>query len=143
MEKTKEILKRVESDDFEKIDKLSTPKDSGGIYIIKEKEGSIFYIGSSSKRSLYKRVIEEHVEGKRKSVLRKKLVEKWENRKFNKNELRIKLNEKRKELNDYLTNGCLFIIEPIKDFDEILAVEHMLILCFRKVEHELLNDYKK
>ncbi|HQF82766.1 MAG TPA: hypothetical protein PK255_03590 [Candidatus Pacearchaeota archaeon] len=141
------ILSKIEADDFKEIKELKIPEQRG-IYLIKEKgKEHMFYIGSANKRTLDKR-LKNHLQGSLKnSIVRKKLVEKWEKRKLKKNELEFYNNKYKDNLNEYLQNNCVFIFEDINDFDEVLAIEHLLILYYRKVLRkkglELLNDYKE
>ena len=141
--KTNMILKRVINEEFKSIKDSNIPKEKG-IYIIKEKgEKYLFYIGSANKRTLDKR-LKNHLRGSLKnSIVRKKLVEKWEQKKLKKEDLDIYYKKYKNKLDDYIQNKCLFILEDIKDFDEVLAIESLLILYFRKKGLELLNDYKE
>ncbi|MDO8508192.1 MAG: hypothetical protein Q7S27_00745 [Nanoarchaeota archaeon] len=145
--KTNIILKRVINDEFKSIKDSNIPKEKG-IYIIKEKgEKYFFYIGSANKRTLDKR-LKNHLHGSLKnSIVRKKLVEKWEQKKLKKEDLDKYYKKYKNKLDDYIQNKCLFILEDIKDFDEVLVIEHLLILYYREILRkkgfELLNDYKE
>ena len=128
-ERFNKIVKRIESGDFSKIESLVVPKDRKGIYIIMQEGGDIFYVGSSGKRSLYKRIILNHINGNiNVSSLRKKLLKRF-------------LSEE--AISNYLNNKCLFLIEPISDFDEILAIEYLLIYYLRKKGKILENNFSK
>lgn len=109
---------------FNNIKNLSKeiPKETG-IYIIREKGKSIFYVGSASKQNLYQRLGKNHIKGQGKSVLRKKLAYKGN----------------REEITKYLLENCEYVIYPLTPLDKVLAIEHILIFLLRK-KFDLLND---
>jgi hypothetical protein len=139
IEKTKDEKEFIEIKDLEK---NSNKLDSGGIYIIKEKDRGIIYVGSASKQTLKDRLLNGHLKGKNTALTRKapKLIGE---KRYSKKEYAGLSKERKMEIGNLLKNNCLFFIQPIEDFDEVMAIEYLLILHFRKNVKELLNDYKE
>lgn len=145
VEIVKEIVNKEEFNLWDKLNKEEL-KNNHGVYLIKKKDGEIIYIGSAPKQTLRSRLLKGHLEGKN-TALTRKAPKLYGEKTYSKKEYANLSKEEKKKIGDYLKDNCLFLIWPIKDFDEVLAIEHLLILYYRKALREkgfeLLNDYKE
>lgn len=128
--KIKKILKQAQkiaektlNKNFSKLKELNIPKKRG-VYLIKNKQGEIFYVGKSS--NLFNRIIFGHSS---KSNDKRSI-------------LRVKLNRKGMPYNriaDFL-NQCSFVYQEIENKDVCSLIEVLLIAYARNKGEPLLND---
>lgn len=131
------IIKKIKVNHFIVLKEIKDIPKEIGVYIIKNKGGDVFYVGSASKQTLFQRLGKNHVNGQGKSVLRKKLVQGDKN--LNKEELKTALKINKERITNYLLKDCEYVIYPLTSFDKVLAVEYLLIFLLRK-KFKLLND---
>ena len=131
------VIEKVKENSFITINEIKVIPNKIGVYIIRNNQEGIFYVGSANKQTLFQRLGKNHIKGQGQSVLRKKLAQ--IDKKLNKEELKIALNTNKEKITNYLLNDCEYIIYPLEPFDKVLAVEYLLIFLLRK-QFNLFNS---
>jgi len=69
------VIEKVKENSFITINEIKVIPNKIGVYIIRNNQEGIFYVGSANKQTLFQRLGKNHIKGQGQSVLRKKLAQ--------------------------------------------------------------------